>query len=81
MPYYLSGDCLLFANASLKDYDTIEKILRLFHEAIGKSVNFEKCTIIFSPNTIQVSKCRFLGRFIMTEMKKSDNYLFLNKFW
>lgn len=59
---FFAGDNLLFCNAHL--FDCSQHILRLYEQASGQHVNFDKSAICFSPNTDPIMKhliSSFLG--------------------
>ena len=47
---FFADDTLIFSKATIEDCQNVLKALRIYRDALGQKVNFEKYSMLFSPN-------------------------------
>ena len=53
---FFADDTLIFAKADMRNCEGILEILNKYGIASGQCINFDKSSILFSPNMIEVQK-------------------------
>lgn len=56
-----ADDSIIFCRATTGDFNGIKTILRLYEDAMGQQINFDKFSILVSPNTIGDTQRLCLG--------------------
>ncbi|KAL4347465.1 hypothetical protein GQ457_17G009390 [Hibiscus cannabinus] len=76
-----ADDCLIFSQADGKNCQSIMKIIKLFSDATGQAVNFEKSAIFFSPNLDPQSQRSICEILKIKPMEKDCKYLGILAMW
>lgn len=90
-------DSLIFCQADERNLVTLKRVLKLYEEASGESINFSKSAMIFSPNVhddrgvflssiLGVRKLNDLGHYMglplyFSRNKSSDLQFIVDKVW
>lgn len=70
-----TDDSLLFARASLADYDHIKQVLYTYELASGQKVNFTKSSIVFSKNVCSSPQSSIASALHMSVVPVHEKYL------
>ena len=72
---FFADDSLLFCKANKADCDVLCDILKSYEEASGQMVNFDKSSILFSPNTSSEDKAKAMDALKIHKQMGAENYL------
>ena len=72
---FFADDSLLFCKANKADCDVLCDILKSYEEASGQMVNFDKSSILFSPNTSSEDKVKAMDALKIHKQMGAENYL------
>lgn len=70
-----ADDCYLFFRAVKMEANVMKRILNRYEDISGQVVNFNKSTVVFSPNTTEVDRQNVCEQLGVRAICKPDNYL------
>ncbi|KAL5537585.1 hypothetical protein UlMin_044677 [Ulmus minor] len=72
---FFADDSLIFCRAKRADCFQLRQCLILYEKASGQSINFDKSTLSFSPNTGEMDREEICAMFGVTQVEDHDMYL------
>lgn len=72
---FFADDSLVFCKADVGECRTIKEILGWYEEASGRSINFQKSLITFSPNVVNEEHRMLQGVLSLNAAQPHDLYL------
>lgn len=72
---FFADNSIFFANANLKDCDTILSLFKIYKDASSQQVNFRKTIATFSPNTPPVIRHSIKAKFQVKSEVGHGQYL------
>ncbi|GMP23346.1 hypothetical protein CsSME_00000977 [Camellia sinensis var. sinensis] len=78
---FFGNDAVLFFKANAEECQKVGKLLKIYGDALGQSVNFDKLGVQFSGNVSPTRQLEICGPLGISKMKASVRYLGLPSCW
>ena len=72
---FFTDDSLIFCKATLNDCDSLQRVLKVYEDALGQQLNRAKTSLFFSNNTNRSIKEEIKSRFAAQIIKQHEKYL------
>ncbi|KAL5826781.1 hypothetical protein ACOSQ3_018622 [Xanthoceras sorbifolium] len=70
-----ADDSLIFSRVTVEDCSHLKEILKIYEQASGQSINFDKSTLSFSPNSREDPIRGIKGLFNIEVVSSHEKYL------
>ena len=72
---FFANGSLIFCKATLNDCDSLQRVLKVYEDALGQQLNRAKTSLFFSNNTNRSIKEEIKSRFAAQIIKQHEKYL------